>query len=450
MNIRNLYFFCLILALTLLICLRFLFNPMFASDIAEKKIVPQIASWYLEDDVITVDSRNKTITLPKSLVVLAGNNQSKAFGFNGGAIFSYDVKGIGNGCKIVFNPSKLENDEKFYVVGRDHSLDIDEYYFCGIILEPFMLDVPADKVLIDGCHPVKSKDKGKSSIIFYNGEKLIIPSKPKNALSCLFIGEFSLKNDIQFNGSTFYAQGMAICGNYLFRIGYGSSAKKTLCQIFDISNLNHPKIVSQYFMAYDEGYVHANCCQFGNEIDQRSGFPLLYIRNGDRHACIVERVTLNGSEFIQRINIDLKDIFSHGGGEGNTIIGDDGYIWYFGEDNGYQYFCKFRKPSQSTKHVTLTSKDVIDYWELPVVDGYENRTWQGGKVKDGKIYFLYGESVNTNRLYVIDINMKKITSIIPLSSIVEEVEDIDFGDSYMLVGISSAKNGAYQISNIAN
>ena len=104
------------------------------------KNIPQIAKWYLEDSFIKVDTKSKTIKLPNSLVVMAGENQSLAFGFSGGATFSYDVKGVGNGCKVVFNPYKKDNNSKFYVVAREHPLSSEEYYFCGIILEPFYLD----------------------------------------------------------------------------------------------------------------------------------------------------------------------------------------------------------------------------------------------------------------------------------------------------------------------
>lgn len=445
MTRKYLYIYGLVLLLSSVICQ----SHVFASDRVDMAN-PRIASWYLEDDVIRVDTKAKTITIPNSLVVMAGDNQSKTFGFSGGAIFSYDVKDEGNACKVVFNPSKWKNDDKFTVVAREHPLTADEYYFCGIVLDPFMLDVPAEKVVIDGRHPLKNKDKGRNSIIYYDGEKLSISLKPKKALSCMFVGEKTLVNDIRYGDKMFYAQGMAIYNKYMFRISYENSAKKTLCQIFDISNLNNPRLISRYYMAYNEGCAHANCCQFGDKVYSKSGFPLLYIRNGDRHACIVERVTLKGSEVVQRIDIDYKGMFAHGGGEGNAIIGDDGYIWYFGENNGFQYFAKFKRPSLSSKHVTLTSKNAVDHWEQPVTDGYENRIWQGGKVKGGKLYFLYGGSLDANRLYVIDIKTKKQVSLIPLSSIIEEVEDLDFGDNYMLIGISAPKNGVYQINNIAN
>ena len=151
---------------------------------------------------------------------------------------------------------------------------------------------------------------------------------------------------------------------------------------------------------------------------------------------------------MQRINIDCKGVFPHGGGEGNTVMGDDGYIWYFGETDGYQYFAKFNPPSFNRKEVTLTATEVVDSWEIPITDSYENRTWQGGKVKGGKIYFLYGSGVNSNRLYVFDVRKKQRIALIPLSSIIEEVEDLDFTDSSLLIGISSAKNGVYRLNEV--
>lgn len=410
--------------------------------------VPKIAKWYLMDDVVRVDTEAKTITLPNSLVIMAGSNQSKAFGWSGGATFSYDVKGMGNGCKVVFNPYKSNNDSKFYVVSRDHSLSAEEYYFCGIILNPFHLDIPSEKVLVDGVHPFGNKDQGKNSVIYYDGEKIEIPSKPRNALACEFVGELEVSNDHIFNGKLFYAQGMAIYGRYMFRIGYGHNDKRTICQVFELNEEYQFKLVNRFYLGYNSGYAHANTCQFGNKVDSKSGFPLLYTRNGDKHACIVERVSLQGAEMVQRINIDYKNIFHHGAGEGNTVMGDDGYIWYFGEANGYQYFAKFTPPSLDKKEVTLTIKDLKDAWELPVDDTFIDRTWQGGKVKGGKIYFLYGKDANSNRLYVIDIKRKKRVALIPLSSIIDEVEDLDFTESSLLISISSAKNGIYRLNEI--
>lgn len=422
--------------------------PLLVSASEVDKDIPQIAKWYLEDDFIKVDTKGKTVTLPNSLVVMAGESQSLVFGFSGGATFSYDVKGVGNGCKVVFNPNKTNNNSKFYVVAREHALQANEYYFCGIILEPFYLDIPAEKVLVDGRHPLKSKDHGKNSVIFYDGEKIDIPLKPRNMLACEFIGEQVVCNDIEFEKKKFYAQGMAVYGNYMFRLSCESQDKESLCHVYELKNGRPFRLLNRFYLGFNEGFAHANTCQFGNKVDSESGFPLLYIRNGNRHACIVERVTLHGSEVVQRINIDCKGMFSHGGGEGNAVMGDDGYIWYFGETNGYQYFAKFNPPSLNRKEVTLTIADAEESWEIPVTDNYENRTWQGGKVKGGKIYFLYGTGVDTNRLYVFDVKKKKRVALIPLSSIIEEVEDIDFTDSSLLISISSAKNGVYSFYEI--
>lgn len=426
------------------ICVAFtviLLSLLSVSPSADDDTNPRIAKWYLEDDFIKVDTKSKTITLPNSLVVMAGINQKTAFGFSGGVVFTYDVKGIGNGCKVVFNPHKKDNNSKFYVVARDYPLSTEEYYFCGIILNPFHLAISAEKVLVDGRHPLKSKDHGKNSVIFYDGEKIEIPLKSRNMLACEFIGEKVCCNDIEFQGNKFYAQGLSMYGNYMFRLCRGSNDEKTLCMVYELKDDQPYTLIDKFYLGFNEGSAHANTCQFGNMVDLKSGFPLLYVRNGNKHACVVERINLHQSEVIQRINIDIRDIFPHGGGEGNTIMGDDGYIWYFGETNGYQYFAKFTPPSLNKKEVTLTAKDMVDSWEIRITDNYENRTWQGGKVKDGKIYFLYGTGVDSNRLYIFDIKKKQQISLIPLSSIIEEVEDLDFTDSSLFISISSAKNG---------
>ena len=211
------------------------------------KNIPQIAKWYLENDYIKVDTKSKTITLPNSLVVMAGENQSSAFGFSGGVTFTYDVKNIGNGCKIVFNPHKKDKCSKFYVVAREHPLSSEEYYFCGILLNPFYLDIPAEKVLVDGRHPLKSKDHGKNSVLFYDGEKIDIPLKPRNMLACEFIGEQVVYNDVEFENKNFYAQGMAIYGDYLFRLSCESKDKESLCHVYELKNGQPYKFINRFF-----------------------------------------------------------------------------------------------------------------------------------------------------------------------------------------------------------
>lgn len=397
-------------------------------------------------DVIHINTKEKKIYIPNEIVVLYGYYQTKWFGLGTGICeLSYDIKGIGNYCKILFNPTIPDDNKKFYIVDREKILLPDEYFICGIQLNPVRLSISSDLYVVDGSYYRNEAYSSNNSIIYYEGNKLNIPISRKNALSSVKIGTRTLSNDTVFNNVLYYSQGMAFYNDYLFRIGYGKD-KKGLCQIFDISNKENITLVNRYYLDFSGDGTHSNCCQFDTLIND-GYFPLLYITNGNK-SCIVEKVTFEGSEVVQTINVNDTGIFVHETGGFNYIIGDDGFIWAFGEYNGYQFFAKFNKPNLALSIVELTIDDVVDSWEVEVSDGYTDRIWQGGKIRDGRLYFLYGSRTENNRLYVFNTSTHEQEAFIPLSSINEEVEDIDFHNGAMYIGLSSILNGMYEITNI--
>lgn len=378
---------------------------------------------------------------PSSTVIWYGDNAKERFGYYGN--FSINVPSEGGHNKLVFNPTKENISEKIYILYGEQQEN--EYHLCDIHLGIHSLSLPTEYYIVDGKHPSTSTPSQNNSIIYYDGNKIEFPLENKNVLSCVKIGINSLRNDIVWDGSIQYMQGGAVYGNYLFKIG-SSGGTTSVCQVYDISNILNPVHTNTYYLGFTGEAAHANCCQFGLEVND-TGFPYLYTRNGGEHACCVEKVSLEGSELVQTIKINIGSVFPHEGGEGNAIIGDDGYLWYFGEANGYQYFAKLRLPAISEGDITLTEVDVLDSWEIKVNDDYINRTWQGGKVKGNRIYFLYGGSA-TNRLYVVNTSTHMLENIIPLSTIYEEVEDLDFYRGSLLVFLSSHTNGMYKINNI--
>lgn len=408
------------------------------------------APFYIIDaptSVIEVNTIDKTILIPNSACVSYGENQSKAWAFVGGAKVSYDVTGIGTLVRMVFNPTKTSNDEKFYLKSREVELTNDEYFVFYVLLDPIRIGLPNTMYSIDGIKGPSIDRESASSIIYYDGEKLELPIKKKNALSIQHIAQQTLQNNVIFNGELYYAQGMAIYNNYLFRLCYNSNGN--ICQVYNITTPQLPIYVNTFKLGYTGSSPHCNACQFGNEITD-TGFPLLYIRNGEDHACVVEKISLSSSSVSQTIKVDYTNIFSSGGGEGNTIIGDDDYIWYFGANQSKIYIAKFIKPDINQQEVTLTSSDIVDAWESNFNDSYLGTEFQGGKVKGGKLYFLLGENGSTNRLHIYDTESHKLLTILPLNSITEECEDLDIYEQSIFISVSSHFNGFYEITDINN
>ena len=102
------------------------------------------------------------------------------------------------------------------------------------------------------------------------------------------------------------------------------------------------------------------------------------------------------------------------------------------------HFYKLFLPESEDKAQTISIADAVDHFvdddsaNLPV-------TWQGGMVRNGRLYFLFGtESVN-RQLRIYDTVSHKRLAIINLNKITSaEPEDIDiWQDSKIILGLNS-------------
>lgn len=398
----------------------------------------------LINTVVYVDTKEKKIFFPSTFAIMYGRQQTKSYAFTDVTIVDYNINNIGDFCKIVFNPRNDTN--KLYVVDRNKPLEAEEYYICGIYKPTGFLTLPAYQYCVDGEQYNLYIRRQSDTIMYYDGDKINLPIKKRNSLALTRIGQSTVSNECYYNNELYYAQAMDIFKNYLFRLYY-SASNKSLCKVYDITNILDPTLIDSFPLGYQGDYIHCNACQFGKEIDSETGFPLLYIRNGELGQCTVEKISLHASELLQVINIDTSNIFTEQS-ESNIIIGDDGFLWLFGANDSKLFFAKFNVPNKLNSNVSLGKNDVVDSWEFAFQDDFANKTWQGGKIYNGHLYFLFGTNRKFNRLYIFNTSTHELEKLLPLSAIQEECEDMAFLEDSILIGIDDTYNGIYKLNEL--
>lgn len=239
---------------------------------------------------------------------------------------------------------------------------------------------------------------------------------PPTALSIKKIGN-GIDNSCRFDNRNLSAQGFAIWQKVGYRL-YDTG----LCQTYDMTNLDSLSRIATFELGSHMNSNHSNCAQFGQD---EEGAPLLYV-SGLRSKCFVERITLEGSTLVQIITLLPLEVFNVSKSM-NIICGDDGYLWAFGSSlspNGLT-FAKFRRPDISEGDINLSGLDLIDSWtEEDYV--YSESVWQGGKVYDGHLYFVFGTTGSNRHIAIYDTTTHEKVSDIDLNSIIpNELEDCE-------------------------
>lgn len=248
-----------------------------------------------------------------------------------------------------------------------------------------------------------------------------------NELSELVVKKTGLKmvNSLLYNDSAKSGQGVAIDGRIMYRL-YDSG----LCQSFDISDVDNPKSQSVFKLGSYQTSNHGNSAQFFIE----GGDHLLFVAGLNNH-CYVELIENGSSELIQTISVSLNNYTS----DFNIICGDDGALWAFGGmiPNGLLSVFKFRRPLLTEGDVTLSEKDLLDEWIIDSNYSYYDHVWQGGKVYDGKLYFVFGSSSKGKRVVIYDIvSYERIKEIVLDDIVKEEPEDCEYYDGKLLVVVN--------------
>ena len=234
-----------------------------------------------------------------------------------------------------------------------------------------------------------------------------------------------IKDALVIGGQTYYGQGADVFGNRAFRLH-----KNGICEVFDIANYNNITKLAEYNLGSYGASNHSNCCNFGNELSD-TGFPYLYVAGLNNGTCYVEKVSESSAELVQTITL-LEGI------AGNLTVGDDGKLWFFYGDNlgSTMYFYKFDLPDVDDGDVTISLSDAIDSWTDTDCTEYLAYYYQGGKIYNGRLYVLFGQSGAGQKRYMLsyNINTHQRVSIVDFTeTIPHEIEDCGIRNGRMIV-----------------
>lgn len=171
-----------------------------------------------------------------------------------------------------------------------------------------------------------------------------------------------------------------------------------------------------------------NACQFAPSVIPGNTYPLLYVADLSRKCIVmnIDGLASGGSPSVVQ-TITLANTLP----DGNLIIGDDGHLWCLTNNQGgndrYR-FIKFRKVETSEGSVTLTASDIKEELESIKAYPYSTYIWQGGKVKEGRIFFAFGKDTAEypNGFVVYDLATGEELNLVNLrEQISDEIEDLE-------------------------
>ena len=219
-----------------------------------------------------------------------------------------------------------------------------------------------------------------------------------------------------------------------------------ICQTFDVSDIENPIPISQFELGSYMQSNHGNCAQFLPRFsDEECSY--LYVA-GLQGKCFVEKTNRFSSTLVQTITLGELEVFNNQQ-RFNIICGDDSCLWLFGQDVTDQklYFAKIKRPDLSVEDYRIEQSDILDYWsESDYV--YNECVWQGGKVYNGKLFFVFGTPSSKRRIVVYDTNTHRQMEIIELDDYIsEELEDCEIMDGKIIIAIYGGK-GYYVLDNV--
>ena len=276
----------------------------------------------------------------------------------------------------------------------------------------------------------------------YYGEKVVLD----NLFSCERYGGSiipGVSSSITEPSATLYRQSCAVYHNFLFQ-GFD----KGYIKVYDISDINNIKYVDDFELELYSSDIHCGTLSFAPTISNGDIFPLLYVEYGIHHdnelSCIVQRVTTNSAELVQKI---IFDVGISGTANITPYVGDDNklYLWARETSDNDSHFFVFEVPDITESVVTLTQDDVIDSW-VDKEAFYTYNIPQSIMVHNKKLYMLYGNTLSAKRgIAVYDLEMHIIVTNISLTDIVpEEPEGLALYKHSLLMSINDA-GGIYKL-----
>ncbi|MCQ2296654.1 MAG: hypothetical protein MJZ45_04560 [Bacteroidales bacterium] len=217
-------------------------------------------------------------------------------------------------------------------------------------------------------------------------------------------------------------QGMALHGRYAVTLRHGGQ-----CLIFD---LRRHRCVASFFL--EGNATHCNNASFSRlRLSRRDPFPLLYISScyGDK-ACLVTRLTLTGSQIVQRIYFDSP---AFPVAQDWCLDADSGFLYaYGGRMGGTMYLKKFPLPALDSAEVHLTEEDVLHTIPVTCV-----KVAQGSKVKGRRAYLPDGNESGHYWLHVLDMESGRELRTLDLNAVDMEPEGVDVRGRWLYLSFHS-------------
>ena len=288
---------------------------------------------------------------------------------------------------------------------------------------------------------------------------------PKRTPKCSFryIG-FGLDYKVTVDDNVLYSQGMAIYGNYMFRLyqcGY--------CQLYDITDYYDIKFVAGFKLgSYSVNPEnHANTCQFAPTIREGQQFPLLYV--GTKGHTYVEQIRYDeehdswsseciqdiifGSEAVETVNNaavrqDGKDNVNNTSLYGG-IIGDDGFLYTVTVDdiNDVLHLCVFNTPPLTESSYIIGNENQDDFVKHGIMLDYvySESVNQGSSVYNNQWFTYYGTLESKSQIIVFDLAQSLSDAIMPIKAVINlnslygEPEDGDVQNNNLIITYNNFK-----------
>lgn len=236
-----------------------------------------------------------------------------------------------------------------------------------------------------------------------------------------------------------YAQGGAIWDKYLFQFC------DKLERIY-IKDLSTNTVVDTHEFAEKHSQYHCNAVTFGTTVYSGYDLPLLYVsmENSAQHKALVYGVTKSGNNFDFELvqTIVYPDNASAGTYYQNCFIdGENGYIYIGGyaiekwssnpNDTNFIILKRYALPTLDDGEIYyLDASDALATGTLP----FEVAT-QGGFIKDGLLYQVFGVNSPQRKLKIVDLDTFTILYEFNLDiiGITAEPENVSYYNGYLYV-----------------
>lgn len=225
-------------------------------------------------------------------------------------------------------------------------------------------------------------------------------------------------------------QGMAIYGDIAVRMA--DSATSTTHRVYRLTTSSVTEIATFVL----SGCGHANSLQFADTLEAGQTLPYMAVSDTTGQCYVLSFDSSYQATKVQTIS-------QAGISAGQLMKDDQNYVWSsWTSTAGTRHFRKYRQVLVSEgASVTLTTDDILDEWDTYEIFPSSYFTFQGWKIKGGRLYILYGGTANNATLIrgvtVYDTATHHTLDQYDFSGYLYdgEPEDLDFYDGKMVVGL---------------